>query len=46
MQHQPVVGKAMTPEQREQLEAEYTYKRIFELELDPVRGNFDAAHLQ
>src|SRR5262245_7365765 len=36
----------MTPDQREQLEADYTSKRIFELQLDPVRGKFDAAHLK
>jgi cell filamentation protein len=27
------------------LEADFTFNRIVELELDPVRGNFDAAHL-
>ena len=36
----------MSPDQREQLEADYTFKRIVELELDPVRGNFDAVHLK
>ena len=36
----------MTPDQREKLEADYTFRRIVELELDPVRGNFDVAHLK
>lgn len=30
---------------RAQAEANFTFRRIVELELDPVRGNFDAAHL-
>lgn len=46
MPNQPAAGKAMTPEQREQIEASYTYRRVFELELDPVRGNFNVAHLK
>lgn len=33
-------------ELRERLEAFYTSKRITELYLDPVRGSFDAKHLQ
>ena len=33
-------------EQRQQLEADYTFKRIVELELNQVRGSFDAAHLK
>lgn len=36
----------MTPDQREQLEADYTFKRVVELELEAVRGNFNAAHLK
>ncbi len=36
----------MTPDEREQLEADYTFKRVVELELDPVNGNFDAVHLK
>lgn len=36
----------MTLDERQQLEADYTFKRVVELELDPVRGNFDAAHLK
>lgn len=36
----------MTPDEREQLEADYTFKRVVELELDPVSGNFDAVHLK
>ena len=31
---------------REQLEARYTRRRIIELELDPVYGDFDLAHLK
>jgi len=46
MQTTPATGKLLTPEQRAQLEADYTYKRLYELTLDPVRGNFDAAHLK
>lgn len=46
MLNRPETGKPMTPDQRKQLEADYTFKRIVELELDPVRGNFDAAHLR
>lgn len=30
---------------RAQAEANFSFRRIVELELDPVRGNFDAAHL-
>lgn len=46
MQNQPTAGKALTAEQRDQLEADYTYQRLYELALEPVRGNFDAAHLK
>jgi len=46
MQNTPATGKLLTPEQRAQLEADYTYKRLYELTLDPVRGNFDAAYLK
>jgi cell filamentation protein len=46
MQNKPTATDALTAEQRQQLEANYTFKRIVELELDPVRGNFDAAHLK
>ncbi len=31
---------------RAQAEAGFTFRRIVELELDPVRGNFDAAHVK
>ncbi len=31
---------------RAQAEASFTFRRIVELELDPVRGNFDAAHVK
>ena len=37
---------SLTPDERDQLEARHTFRRIAELELDPVRGNFDAAHLR
>jgi len=46
MQNKPAAANALTAEQRQQLEADYTFKRVVELELDPVRGNFDAAHLK
>jgi len=39
-------ANALTAELRRQLEADYTFKRVVELELNPVRGNFDAAHLK
>ena len=42
----PTAVNALTAEQRQELEADYTFKRIVELELDPVLGNFDAAHLK
>ena len=46
MQSRPAIGKPLTAEQRGQLEADYTYQRLYELDLEPVRGNFDAAHLK
>jgi len=46
MPNTPVTSKALSAEQRVQLEAGYTYKRLYELALNPVRGNFDAAHLK
>ena len=46
MLNPPAAGKYVTPDQREQIEADYTFKRVVELELDPVRGNFDVAHLK
>jgi cell filamentation protein len=46
MQNKPTATNVLTTEQRQQLEADYTFKRVVELELDPVRGNFDAAHLK
>lgn len=36
----------LAAQQRQRLEAYYTTKRLLELELHPVRGNFDAAHLK
>ena len=46
MQKKPTAAKALTAVQRAQLEADYTCKRLYELELDPVVGRFDAAHLK
>ena len=42
----PEHDKPPTVEQRQKLEATYTFRRIVELRLDPVRGAFDAAHLK
>lgn len=36
----------LSDEQKQQLEAKYTYRRVLELSLSPVQGNFDAAHLR
>ncbi len=36
----------LSDEQKQQLEAKYTYRRVLELSLSPVKGNFDAAHLR
>ena len=36
----------MSPETREQLEAHHTFRRLVELELNPVQGNFDVVHLK
>jgi cell filamentation protein len=33
-------------QRRQQLEADLTFKRIVQLELEPVHGNFDVAHLK
>lgn len=44
--NQPKSGKPLTAEQRQALEATHTWQRVVELRLDPVRGNFDAAHLK
>lgn len=38
--------KPLSNQEREQIERRQTFQRIIELELDPVRGNFDAAHLK
>jgi cell filamentation protein len=46
MQNRPTTANALTAEQRQQLEADHTFKRVVELELEPVRGNFDVAHLK
>ncbi|MGE6606753.1 Fic family protein [Halomonas sp. NPDC076908] len=39
-------GKPLSPAPRQALEATHTWQRIVELRLDPVLGNFDAAHLK
>ena len=39
-------GRSLTAEERLALEGRHTARRIVELELDPVRGKFDAAHLR
>ena len=44
--NQPKSGKPLSAEQRQALEATHTWQRVVELRLDPVRGNFDAAHLK
>ncbi len=36
----------LSDEQKQQLEAKYTYRRVLELSISPVQGNFDAAHLR
>ncbi len=42
----PRSGKPLSQEQRDAIEAQATFIRATELELDPVRGAFDAAHLR
>ena len=37
---------ALTDAERSALEAKYTARRIVELQLDPVSGKFDSAHLR
>lgn len=39
-------NKAVTADQRQALEAKYTWQRLVELRLNPVRGQFDATHLK
>lgn len=46
MQNKLTTGNALTADQRQQLEADFTFKRLVELELVPVRGNFDSWHLK
>lgn len=38
--------EVLSPEERERLEAIYTSRRSMQLRIDPVQGNFDAAHLR
>jgi cell filamentation protein len=40
------IGRPLSKGQRDQLEADLTFPRIVELELDPVQGKFDALHLK
>lgn len=42
----PPSSNPLTAEERQALEATHTWQRIVELRLDPVQGNFDAAHLK
>jgi len=46
MQRASTATDTLTAEQRQRLEADLTFRRVVDLELDPVRGNFDAAHLK
>jgi len=46
MPRKPIPTDALTAEQRQRLEADLTFRRVVDLELNPVRGNFDAAHLK
>lgn len=46
MKNKPEAANELSAEQKQQLEADYTFRRAVELELDPVRGNFDATHLK
>jgi cell filamentation protein len=39
-------SKPLTKEERDRLEANLIFPRVVELQLDPVRGTFDAAHLR
>ncbi|WP_368737890.1 Fic family protein [Massilia sp. CCM 8734] len=39
-------AKPLTAGQRQALEATHAWQRVVELRLDPVRGNFDPAHLK
>ena len=42
----PEDDKTRWQEERDRIEGLYTAHRIFELELDPIRGSFDAFHLR
>ncbi len=42
----PPNSNPLTPDERQALEATHTWQRVVELRLDPVQGNFDAAHLK
>lgn len=41
-----MANEPRTPAQRQLLEARHTWQRLVELRVEPVRGNFDAAHLK
>lgn len=41
-----MVDELARSKDRENLESFHTARRSFELQLDPVRGNFDGAHLK
>lgn len=46
MTNTPALNKQLTADQREALEGDLTYLRHQGLEANPIRGNFDAAHLK
>lgn len=46
MQNKPTAANALTAEQRQQLEADYTFKRVVELELDVATHNDDRSDAQ
>lgn len=41
-----MTDKVPASDQRQALEADYTFQRLVELRVDPVKGSFDAAHLR
>lgn len=46
MKDRPAGTRVWTAEQRQRIEADHTFQRAVELELEPVHGVFDAAHLK
>lgn len=41
-----MANEPLTSSQRQLLEARHTWQRLVELRVEPVRGNFDEAHLK